>query len=69
MADFISPKTVFPDQSVAFVPVASVKTSALVSGDDAEGLAIMLRNGRSIRVTGHPAEELLARVIRIAETA
>ncbi|OUI97779.1 hypothetical protein, partial [Acetobacter cibinongensis] len=58
-----------PDQSVAFVPVAAVKTPALVSGDDHEGLAIMLRNGRSIRVSGHPAEEFLAKIIRIAETA
>ncbi|MCG4262568.1 hypothetical protein K6W36_18815 [Acetobacter senegalensis] len=54
---------------MAFVPVASVNTPALVSGDDAEGLAIMLRNGRSIRVTGHPAEEFLAKIIRIAEAA
>ena len=58
-----------PDQSVAFVPVVAVKTPALVSGDDNEGLAIMLRNGRSIRVSGHPAEEFLAKIIRIAETA
>ncbi|WEQ50578.1 transposase (plasmid) [Komagataeibacter oboediens] len=58
-----------PDQSVAFVPVASVNAPAVTSGDDTDELAIVLRNGRCIRVTGHPAEELLARVIRIAETA
>ena len=61
------------DQDVHFVPVAPVGESSSVSGDhvapDADGLAIVLRNGRCIRVTGHPAEELLARVIRIAETA
>lgn len=61
------------DQDVHFVPVASVGESSSVSGDhvapDADGLVIVLRNGRYIRVTGHPAEELLARVVRIAETA
>ncbi|KDU94331.1 transposase [Komagataeibacter europaeus] len=61
------------DQDVHFVPVAPVGGNSSVSGDyiapDADGLAIVLRNGRCIRVTGHPAEELLARVIRIAETA
>ncbi|MCE2578327.1 hypothetical protein LDL36_07360 [Komagataeibacter sp. FNDCR1] len=54
---------------MAFVPVASVTTPAVASGGDPDELAIVLRNGRSIRVTGHPAEDLLARVIRIAETA
>ena len=61
------------DPDVHFVPVAPVGESSSVSGDhvapDADGLAIVLRNGRCIRVTGHPAEELLVRVIRIAETA
>ena len=58
-----------PDQSVAFIPVASVTTPAVPSGGGPDELAIVLRNGRSIRVTGHPAEDLLARVIQIAETA
>ena len=61
------------DQDVHFVPVAPVGGNSSVSGDyiapDADGLAIVLRNGRCIRVTGYPAAELLARVIRIAETA
>lgn len=58
-----------PDQSVAFVPVASVTTPAVASGGDPDELAIVLRNDRSIRVSGHPAEEFLAKIIRIAETA
>ncbi|CEF41876.1 transposase [Acetobacter senegalensis] len=39
-----------PDQSVAFVPVASLTTPTVASG-------------------GNPAEDLLARFIRIVETA
>jgi transposase len=36
---------------------------------DDRGLEIGLRNGRTIRITGDLADSLLARVIRIAETA
>lgn len=61
------------DDGIRFLPVERVDDQGVQSGfSGAMGdgrVEILLRNGRSIGVTGDPPDALLARIIRIAETA
>lgn len=62
-----------PDQGVRFLPVETVDGRTSPSGScEPSGsgrVEILLRNGRSIGVVGDPGDDMLARIIRIAETA
>ncbi|MDF3626257.1 IS66-like element accessory protein TnpA [Brytella acorum] len=61
------------DRGVRFLPLERVDDETVPSGSCGVTrpgrVDILLRNGRSIGVTGDPPDALLARIIRIAEMA
>ncbi|MBB2199114.1 transposase [Gluconacetobacter sp. 1c LMG 22058] len=60
------------DQGVRFLPVGTVDGRTSPSGccepSGSGRVEILLRKGRLIGVTGDPGDDMLARIIRIAET-